>query len=51
MYVDLMQYLHFVTCVVVDLDAIPSLVVLDITPQDVYSVIQNEHGNVMEDNE
>jgi len=35
---------------VVRLNAIPSLVVLDFAPQEV-PPIQDEHGNVMEDNE
>jgi hypothetical protein len=37
--------------VVVGPDAIPSLVVLDIIPQEIFPSIQNEHGNTMEDNE
>jgi hypothetical protein len=32
-------------------NAIPSLVVLDIVPQEVILSIQDEHGNTMEDNE
>jgi hypothetical protein len=37
--------------VVVSLDAIPSLVVLNIVPQEVFPQIQDEHGNTMEENE
>jgi hypothetical protein len=51
MYVDLMQNPHLVTCVVVGPDAIPSLVVLNITLQEVFLPIQYEHEDAMEDNE
>jgi hypothetical protein len=51
MYVDLMQYPHLITCVVVGPNVIPSLVVLDIVPQEVFPPIQDEHGNTMEENE
>jgi hypothetical protein len=51
MYVDLMQYPPLVTCVVISLDVIPSSIVLDIAPQKVPPLIQNEHGDAMKDNE
>jgi hypothetical protein len=51
MYVDLVQYLHLVTCVVVGLDTIPSSIVLNTAPQEVPLLIQDEHGNALEDNE
>jgi hypothetical protein len=51
MYVDLLQYPHFVTCVAARPNAIPSLVVLDTTLQEVFLLIQDEHGDAMEDNE
>ncbi len=61
MYIDLEQYLHLVVIVVVGLHvishyvcwfiAMPSLVVLDTTLQEVLLPIQDEHGDVMEDNE
>jgi hypothetical protein len=51
MYVVLVQYLHFVSCVVASLDAIPSSIVPDFAPQEVPPPIQDEHGDAMEDNE
>jgi len=56
-----MQYLHIVDIVVVGLDviphyicwfsAIPSSVVLDLAPQNVPPIIQDENGDAMEDSE
>jgi hypothetical protein len=51
MYVDLVQYPHLVTCVVANLDIILSSIVLNIAPQKVHPLIQDEHGDAMEDNE
>jgi hypothetical protein len=51
MYVVLVQILHLVTCVVANLYAIPSSIVPDLAPQEVSPLIQNEHGNAMEDSE
>jgi hypothetical protein len=51
MYVDFVQYPHLVTCMVIGLNVIPSSIVLDTTPQKVPPLIQDEHGDVMEDNE
>jgi hypothetical protein len=49
MYVALMQYPHLVTCVVVSPYVIPSSIVLDLAPQEVPPLIQDEHGDAMED--
>jgi hypothetical protein len=51
MYVALVQYLHLVSRVVVGLDAIPSSIVPNLTPQKVLPIIQDEHGDVKEDSE
>jgi hypothetical protein len=45
---DLVQYPHIVDIMVADPNAIPSLVVLDLTPQKVPLPIQDESGNVSE---
>jgi hypothetical protein len=49
MYIALMQYPHLVSCVVVGPDAIPSLIVPNLSPQEVFPSIQYEHGDAMED--
>jgi hypothetical protein len=61
MYVDSMQYPHFVAIVVASLsvilhyvrcfNAIPSSIIPNLTRQKVIPLIQNENGDVMEDNE
>jgi hypothetical protein len=48
---DLVQYSHFVTCVVVGPNAILSLVVPNPTHKEVFFWVQDEHGDVMDDNE
>ncbi len=48
MYIVLVQYLHLVPCVVVDPNAIPSLIVPNIAPQEVLPPIQDENGDVSE---
>jgi hypothetical protein len=61
MYGDSMQYHHFVAIVVASLNvilhyvhcfnAIPSSIIPNLTRQKVLPLIQNESGDVMEDNE
>jgi len=51
MYIVLMQYPHLVSCVVVGPNAIPSLLVPDLTLQEVFLPIQDDHGDAMEDSE
>ncbi len=51
MYVDLMQYPHLVTYVATSPNAIHSLVVPNLALQEVPPLIQDEHGDAMEDNE
>ncbi len=51
MYIVLVQHLHLVPFVVSRLNAIPSLVILDLTLQEVLLPIQDESGDVMEDSE
>jgi hypothetical protein len=49
MYVDLVQYPHLVSSVMASLDALPSLIVPNLAPQEVPLPIQDEHGYAMED--
>jgi hypothetical protein len=61
MYADLMHYSHFFAIVVVGLsvilhyvrcfNAIPSLIVPNLSPQEVLPSIQYEHGDAMEDSD
>ncbi len=44
-----MQCPHLVTCVVVSPYAIPSSIVLDFAPQEIFPPIHDEHGDAMED--
>jgi hypothetical protein len=48
MYVALIQYPHFVPCVVVGPSVILSLVVPDLAPQKIPFPIQDENGDVSE---
>jgi hypothetical protein len=51
MYIALVQHLHLVPFVVSRLNVIPSLVILDLTFQEVPLPIQDESGDAMEDSE
>jgi hypothetical protein len=51
MYVVLVQYPHLVTCVVVSPYAILLSIVPNFAPQELPLLIENDHGDVMEDSE
>jgi hypothetical protein len=51
LYVDLVQYSHLVTCVVVGPNAILSSILPNLACQELFLSIQDEHEDVMDDNE